>query len=150
MPIPIPTEFKPGFFEEVPGLITDKSTIEVRIWDYDNNTAAEILHLNLRWGVEFHWIVKGPVVPFLGGHFDLEVNSESLGTGPEYVLATKVVPVTAGVFTAPDTVEYDVRIPILVTPPREGVYAISTHLHFTGTFGGKTAAFVESKEVQFF
>lgn len=146
----IHTEFKEGFFEVVPGLITDDSTIEVRIWDFDNNAAAEILHLNQRWGVEFRWTVKGPVVPYLGGHFDLEVNSESLGTGAEHTLARRMVPITDGVLTAPDTVTYDVRIPIQVMPPREGVYAISTHLHLTGTFGGRTAAFVESKELQFF
>lgn len=150
MPIPIHTEFKKGFFEVVPGLITEDSTIEVRMWDFDNNAAAEILHLNKRWGVEFKWTVKGPVVPYLGGHFDLEVTSESLGTGPEFILARRMVPVTDGVLTAPDAVTYDVYIPIEVTPPREGVYAISTHLHLTGNFHGRTAAFVESKEVQFF
>ncbi len=145
----ISTPFKPGFFEVMPGLITE-GTIMVRIWDFDNNAAAQILDLKKHWGVEFRWTMKGPAVPILGGHFDLEVNSESLGTGPEFALARRRVPVEDGVLSAPDTVAYRVYIPIEVLPPREGVYAISTHLHFTGTFGGKTAAFVESEEVQFF
>ncbi len=139
---------KAGFFEVMEGLITE-GTITARIWDFDKNAPDQILHVGKPWGVQLHWTMTGPAVPILGGHFDLEVTSESLGTGPEGALAKLMVPVDRGVFTAPNTVTYDAYVPIELTPP-EGVYAISIHLHFTGTFGGKTAAFVESQEVQFF
>lgn len=143
----IPSVIRPGFFEEMPGLL--KGTIQTTIWDPDNTVAANILHVGQNWQVRFQWTLTGPAIPILGGHFDLVVTRETLGAGPEGTTATLSVPVTAGVFTAPNTLSYDVfvNVPPIVT---EGVYAISKHLHFTGTFGGTTAAFVEHEDVQFF
>ncbi len=139
---------KKGFFELMPGLIT-QGTIETTIWDGDSVSAANIIRNGHNWGVKFHFTVTGPAIPMMCGHFDLVVSNESQGTGPESTLKTYPVDVGLGTFTAPDTLAYDIYVPVNQALP-EGVYAISTHLHYTGPHGAKTAAFVESQEVQFF
>jgi hypothetical protein len=128
-----------------------KSTISTEVQDPNGVPSRKIIRMSDPWQVEFKWSVGGPGVPILGGTFDLEVDGEYLGQ--EVVLAKMTVLAAAGVpKPATSTLDYKQTLPVAANGiPKEGVYRIIKHLHYTAPFFGlKTAAFVEGEDIEFY
>jgi hypothetical protein len=144
-----------GYFERLMfggvTLIDESSTISTEVQDPHGVPSGKIIRMSDEWQVEFKWSLHGPGIALLGGNFELEVDGEYLGQ--EVVLGKATVLAAAGV-PNPATPSLDFTKTVKVAAhviPKEGVYRIIKHLHYTAPFFGlKTAAFVEGEDIEFY
>jgi hypothetical protein len=119
----------------------------------DNTTGAPTVLLQGPFTVNVSWTVPAPYVCFLDGTFRLRVFAESLGPGPEVLLAEKNVPAICGAASY-------VNEPVLVTtvlpgegtgtPEVSGVYKIVVVLQYINSAGAHQpiSGFATSSAVQ--
>ena len=145
-----------GVFERLEFLGTklideNKSTISTDILDPNGVPSGKIIRMSDPWQVQYVWSIGGPVGPFLGGKFELEVDAEYLD---EEIVCKKmdVLPGEGTWNSVTNTLDFKKTVPVEKNKiPKEGVYKVMKHLHYTAPFGGlKTVAFVEGEDIEFF
>ena len=138
-----------GSFDKENTLLT--GTIETEIREPGGTPTDKVARMNQPCNVHFNWTVSGPVVPYLGGQFELLVGFESLGPGPEFTIGPVYVATTASAI-AGGKLSYSLDVPIPAgRVPSEGTYRVSKRLLYHGPFGGtQQAAVVESEDIEFY
>ncbi len=152
MPTAVFDRLESPVFPGVPLIDEATSNISTVIEDPNGVASEKVIRMSDPWQVRFNFSISGFVALLPAGSFDLEVDAEYLGN--EVMCGTLTIPAAAGVLNLGTwMLEFkDQIVPVPAgTITQEGVYRITKHLRYTLPGPAlKTAAFVESEEIEFY
>lgn len=137
-------------------LLLDETTssLSAVVQDLSGTPSQKVLHRDQAWQVKFDFTIGGALAVLPVGYYEIEVDAEYLGR--EVMCGKLIIPAGAGVWnpaTPTPTRDYKAQIvPVAANViPQEGVYRITKHLRYAlATPALKTAAFIESEDIEFY
>lgn len=140
-------------FQAYPGLVLT-GAISPSIVTDPNIAPTDIIEDGVPFTVRIDWSLTGPAVPLMAGTWNVAARFESIGPGPDVLLAAPSVSFTAGTVGPPTTMTYtgltSVAVPAGTLPV--GAYEFVCLLTYVtpGGLPGPLAGFSDERIIQVF
>jgi hypothetical protein len=132
-------------------------TMDIEVLDADQNP-NQVLQTDLAWNINVKWSIFGTDAPAIGGDWHVQATLESIGPGPELIVGTADVPVSAAAPALTRDYAATINVPVgklKSDGTEDGVYLLSVLITHTNTGAGvtkkdKMAGFSEGPMLHFY